>query len=61
MLILARIYDFNAYKKERDLVALEAECADFKHFFTAYMNQIYSDDDGINAQIEFELIPDDEL
>jgi len=56
----AKIYDFESYKKERDLVALEAECADFKTFFAAYMNRVYSNDDGINAQIEFELIPDED-
>lgn len=56
---MAEIYDFMAYKRERDLVTLEIECADFKDLFTAYMNQLYSNDDGINANIEFELIPDE--
>ena len=58
---MAVIIDFARYQKERDLIALEIECEDFKHFFAAYMNRIYSDDDGINANIEFELIPDDDI
>ena len=58
---MAQIIDFARYQKERDLIALEIECEDFKTFFTAYMNRIYSNDDGINANIEFELIPDEEI
>ena len=57
---MCQIYDFESYRKERDIKALEDECLDFKVFFNAYMNQIYSDDDGLYADIEFELIPDDE-
>lgn len=58
---MAQIYDFKAYKKERDLIALEIACEETKDFFAMYMNNIFSNDDGINAQIEFELIPDDEI
>lgn len=55
---MAKMYDFEKEKKKRELDQLEKECMDVKQFFAAYMNRIYSNDDGINAQIEFELIPD---
>jgi len=58
---MVKVYDFMAYKKERDLVALEAECAELKSQRIIYVSNIINNDDGLNAQIEFELIPDDEI
>lgn len=60
---MAQIIDFVAKKKERDIKALteafETEKINYAEFLNAYMNAVYSNDDGLNAQINFEMMFDE--
>jgi len=52
---MAKIYDFKAEKKKRKVDTSKQYQINSDRFFEAYMNMKYSDDDGVNAQIEFSI------
>jgi len=51
---MAKIIDFTRAKRKQQLDALERQHTD-STLFRAYMNSIFSNDDGLNAQIDMDI------